>query len=425
MESLPISSGHLLVLLVFSGLHFVYFHLIKAFVPYIASDRKRLSWVLTVKAGLVLSLTGSYLTYYTIPTIFSKSVPSGSHCDVSPARRPMVISQDNITARARYDSHVVALGSALGESFTDLSGPAVMVLDPIIYHYRHPLASGSAISDFSHSDTIASRAQSRIDEPHFTNKTLLQSESVRGKGKADHCKATEAVPSRWFFDLRFTPADSWVGQMLTVYFISYLLMDLLCGYLYYREKVNILTGWFHHTVYICLCYKALRLRYAHILACHMVMEFPTFFMGLGQIHKPFRNDLLFAVTFFLFRIVLDCLLSHEVIANRPDVPFSLKSFVLFKSALHVKFLVDLIRQQIRLWSTRLQRDHSSAATVVHINTLTKAELMSISSLETREFAAFNAVSQDAMSIVSEQESNTQQRQRQRHRNMFRRRGVVA
>ncbi|KAF9963908.1 hypothetical protein BGZ70_007108 [Mortierella alpina] len=365
MESASVTSEHSLILLVFSGAHFLFFHLIKAFVPYIASDRKRLSWVLTVKACLVLSLTGSYLAYDTIQTIFSSPTPFGSDCGVSQSWPAEVVSRDNMSVRGQYRSHVVAMGPVMSDQSSNYQGPALLALDASVYHPHYAMDPGFAGPGSTNKGDIIARlrVQRQIEELHSTHRTLAHS----ARGWVTDGKATEAAQSRWFFDLRSTPADSWAGQMLTVYFVSYLLMDLVCGWLYYREKVNLLTGWFHHTLYLGLCYKALHLRYAHLLACHMVMEW------LGQIYKPFRSDLLFAVTFFLSRILMDCLLSHEVIANRPDVPLSLKSFIVFKSALHIKFLVDLVRQQIRLWSKRTQQSRAPTANSVHMDAFVKAE----------------------------------------------------
>ncbi|KAG0210741.1 hypothetical protein BGX28_009016 [Mortierella sp. GBA30] len=165
-------------------------------------------------------------------------------------------------------------------------------------------------------------------------------------------KAYDAKRSRWFFDLRFTPTDSWAGQLMTIYFASYLLMDLVCGWYHYREKMNLLTGWIHHSMYLWVCYYATRLGHAHLLACHTVMEVPTFFMGLGQVYKPFRNDFLFTTTFLLFRILYDCAITHEIVVNRPESFISIKIISLLKVALHFKFFSDLVKQQIRLRSNR-------------------------------------------------------------------------
>ncbi|CAO3569118.1 unnamed protein product [Mortierella alpina] len=370
MESASVSSEHALILLVFSGIHFLYFHLIKAFVPYIASDRKRLSWILTVKSCLILSLTGSYLAYDTIQTTFSRPLPFGSYCDVSHSWSTKVLWRDRMSARGLYSSHVVAIGPAMSDRSTQHPGSTWIVLNSYPHRPQYAwLVDPASTNGYA---TATLEVQDQIKELHSTNRTPALSESAMGW--VMDCKATEEeAQSRWFFDLRSTPADSWAGQMLTVYFGSYLLMDLVCGWLYYREKVKLLTGWFHHTLYVGLCYKALHLHHAHLLACHMVMEFPTLFLGLGQIYKPFRSDILFAVTFFLSRILMDCLLSHEVIVNRPDVPLSLKSFIVFKSALHIKFLVDLIRQQIRLWGKRMQQSHVPTANFVHMDAFIKTE----------------------------------------------------
>lgn len=71
-------------------------------------------------------------------------------------------------------------------------------------------------------------------------------------------------------------------------------------------------------------------------------------MGLGHLHKPLRHDLVFGGLFIAFRILFDFALTHELINNRPEMGSLTKGFLLFKSAMHAKFLVDWINQQRRL-----------------------------------------------------------------------------
>ncbi|KAF9435667.1 hypothetical protein BGZ76_005780, partial [Entomortierella beljakovae] len=92
---------------------------------------------------------------------------------------------------------------------------------------------------------------------------------------------------------------------------------------------------------------------------------PTFILGLGFLHKPLRNDLLFATSFFLFRIVFDFALSHEFIMNRTDLSIIGKSIIAFKSLMNFKFFIDLIHQQIKLRRRRVSPLSTVPEKIIH------------------------------------------------------------
>lgn len=71
-------------------------------------------------------------------------------------------------------------------------------------------------------------------------------------------------------------------------------------------------------------------------------------MGLGNLHKPLRHDLVFGGLFIAFRILFDFALTHELLNNQPEMGSLTKGFQLFKSVMHAKFLADWISQQRRL-----------------------------------------------------------------------------
>ncbi|KAF8985599.1 hypothetical protein BGZ46_003294 [Entomortierella lignicola] len=87
---------------------------------------------------------------------------------------------------------------------------------------------------------------------------------------------------------------------------------------------------------------------SHTATSFLIIEVPTFIMGLGFLHKPLRNDMLFGASYFLFRVLFDFTLSHEMIMNRPDMATAAKIMVLFKFLMNFKFFIDWIKQQIRL-----------------------------------------------------------------------------
>ena len=100
------------------------------------------------------------------------------------------------------------------------------------------------------------------------------------------------------------------------------------GAVYYRSQVGLLTGWVHHTAYIMIVELAIRRSWTHIFCLCAAMEVsffflwgqnpkktctkankvPTFFLGFMTLHSDFRSNTLFAVAFFLTRILFHVIL---------------------------------------------------------------------------------------------------------------------
>ena len=59
---------------------------------------------------------------------------------------------------------------------------------------------------------------------------------------------------------------------LSILIISQSFSDLIIGALHYREHVNVLSGWVHHSLYIFVNELALRRSWAHIFAFCSIME---------------------------------------------------------------------------------------------------------------------------------------------------------
>ncbi|KIY73189.1 hypothetical protein CYLTODRAFT_342752 [Cylindrobasidium torrendii FP15055 ss-10] len=87
------------------------------------------------------------------------------------------------------------------------------------------------------------------------------------------------------------------------FFQAYLLCDLTLGSVYYRSQITILTGWFHHSVYLCITELATRRTWSHIFLLCSLMELPTFSLGIGSLHAKYRSNIVFAVSFFATRIL--------------------------------------------------------------------------------------------------------------------------
>ncbi|RXK36233.1 hypothetical protein M231_06503 [Tremella mesenterica] len=104
-----------------------------------------------------------------------------------------------------------------------------------------------------------------------------------------------------------------LGRFGVTFFATYLIADLVLGWIYYRNQVGLLTGWIHHLCYIALMGYILTTRLSPTFLIAASMELPTFDLAISNLFPSVRNDLRFLSTFFILRItfhlifLLDCL----------------------------------------------------------------------------------------------------------------------
>lgn len=91
--------------------------------------------------------------------------------------------------------------------------------------------------------------------------------------------------------------------LATTFFMTFLIMDLCIGVLFYKSKIDILTGWIHHITYLITLTWAIHNQYSSIFIMMCVLEIPTFLLALGSVRSHLRRDYLFAGTFLLTRIL--------------------------------------------------------------------------------------------------------------------------
>lgn len=87
---------------------------------------------------------------------------------------------------------------------------------------------------------------------------------------------------------------------------------------------------------------------------------PTAVLGTGFVFPQLRHDTFFGLVYFITRMVLDPLMTHEVLRNTTMTPMG-KFVTVLKNPLNVKFFVDYIQQQKRLRRQR-QREKDSIVT---------------------------------------------------------------
>ena len=87
------------------------------------------------------------------------------------------------------------------------------------------------------------------------------------------------------------------------FFLPFLMCDLIIGVIDYRSKVDLLSGYVHHAIYITLYACSLFCGNTGMLTLYGIIELPTFFLAAGFVFPPLRHDLLQNVFFFLTRIL--------------------------------------------------------------------------------------------------------------------------
>lgn len=121
--------------------------------------------------------------------------------------------------------------------------------------------------------------------------------------------------TQWSTMKDYLAKENFVDELLTIYFISYLIVDIVLGTIYYRKYLNNLSGYPHHIVYIIVCFMSLHQKSYKLFMLYMICELPTFILALGSYDERYRQNKLFGITFFLTRIVHFIYISSHVFNN--------------------------------------------------------------------------------------------------------------
>lgn len=105
------------------------------------------------------------------------------------------------------------------------------------------------------------------------------------------------------WDMKQLSTDSNWHTAIVCFFISYLILDLSLGSIYYRNRITLVTGWIHHPLYIGILVWLLRCKSSSFFSANCLLELPTLLLALGSFRDHWRCDLLFAFTFFVLRLV--------------------------------------------------------------------------------------------------------------------------
>ncbi|ORX61382.1 hypothetical protein DM01DRAFT_1395118 [Hesseltinella vesiculosa] len=105
------------------------------------------------------------------------------------------------------------------------------------------------------------------------------------------------------WDMQLLGVDATVHTSLACFFMTYLVLDLVLGCRYYRQKITIATGWIHHTIYIVILFWLMRCRSTSFFTVNAILELPTVILAVGSMRASWRSDFLFASTFLALRLV--------------------------------------------------------------------------------------------------------------------------
>lgn len=89
----------------------------------------------------------------------------------------------------------------------------------------------------------------------------------------------------------------------TTFFMTFLIMDLSIGIVFYKDKIELLTGWIHHITYLGVLTWAIHNQYTSVFIMMCSLEVPTFILAIGSVRSYLRRDYIFATTFLLTRIL--------------------------------------------------------------------------------------------------------------------------
>lgn len=130
---------------------------------------------------------------------------------------------------------------------------------------------------------------------------------------------------------------------------------------YYRDQIQLLSGWVHHTLYLALMAWALTSHFTCGFALFLPLELPTFILALGSIYPERRSDLLFGAAFFCTRVCYHALLLQRIL-RMADSPVPVWIPTLLAFGLHCWWMALWCRSYARR-RLLLERGKSSVLVV--------------------------------------------------------------
>ncbi|KAF9313091.1 hypothetical protein BG003_005627 [Podila horticola] len=346
---------HKFVLLLF--VHFTYFHAFRFFSPAIRNDKKRLSWCLTWVSTSVLSIMSLMTVYCSCRTVLHSRIPYEMYNRVDPVSGFAYRRYDAVFPPRSYSGIHSSLGSSSDLHKQDLHSREIC-LEAFSLVYLAPMATSGnttkTTSFIANEQCQCTQEQFQRDMYDFYNHVDSTFYAPSSSAKASYPAWSFAaffgrfsIPLRLFFDASFSPVRDALTEWAVLVLASYLVMDLTLGRRYYRERISFVGGYVHHSMYLYICCVALYTDYTVGMVLFFFDEIPTAVLGTGFVFPQLRHDTLFGLVYFVTRMVLDPLMTHEILRNTTMTPMG-KFVTVIKNPLNVKFFIDYIQQQKRL-----------------------------------------------------------------------------
>lgn len=100
--------------------------------------------------------------------------------------------------------------------------------------------------------------------------------------------------------------NTFIDDFSAVFFIIYLCLDLIIGYLEYPKGLGVLSGYVHHLSFIPIMIYIYNNNYTACSSLIYIFEVPTIFLSAKYLFPKYKifNDLMFGILFLLIRICL-------------------------------------------------------------------------------------------------------------------------
>lgn len=161
----------------------------------------------------------------------------------------------------------------------------------------------------------------------------------------------------------FVHSSNDFSSLCCLWFAIGMVLDIICGLIFYPKYVGLLTGWIHHTVYTWVMLTAISgdgyfttcRPFAPLFVLMSIEELPTFLLALGSINSNFRTDLGFGISFLITRLLFHFLaLGYLWYSNTDAVPLIV---VALASGLHLQWFYG--------WATKYSSYKVKASKKLH------------------------------------------------------------
>ena len=100
------------------------------------------------------------------------------------------------------------------------------------------------------------------------------------------------------------------NTQLANYLIGFFASDMICAYIFEPTKINILSGYIHHSLYIGLIYYIKNVGHSNLIYLCLPFEIPTMLLDINRLDEKKRFDMSFGISFVGWRLIYNMYLIH-------------------------------------------------------------------------------------------------------------------